>query len=313
MLLLLTIGLVVVGAIALIIGFVQDATGPIYISIACSVLAGVVLFVFSRMSRQPATAAAGGGAETAATPAFAEPEPTQAMATTTVGGDEWSDDGDFPIADYDELLVTEIVPLLSELEIDELEMVREREQSGKARSSIMRRVDALIAEREAEGPADAEEEPEYEEEPVSVAAGADDADEEPFPIEDYDELRVNEIIPLLPELYDDELEIVAERERAGANRASIMNRIEELLAEAGIELPPPRKKAPAKKTAAKKATATKKAPAKKAAAKKATATKKAPAKKAAAKKATPAKKTAAKKAAPAKKTTAKKATAAKKR
>ena len=64
-----------------------------------------------------------------------------------------------------------------------------------------------------------------------------------FPIEDYDDLRVNEIMPLLPELYDDELEMVAERERDGANRATILNRIAELL---GEEEPAA---APAKKSA----------------------------------------------------------------
>ncbi len=250
-LLLLTIGLVVVGAIALVFGFVQDSPGPIYISIACSVLAGVVLFVFSRMSRQPAGAAAGSSGATPSPSFSAEEagEPTQAIAATPAAG-EWSDEGEFPIADYDELLVTEIVPLLSELELDELDLVREREQSGKARSSILRRVDALIAEREAEAPAEDEIGDD-----LAVAGALDDVagddDDELFPIEDYDDLRVNEIVPLLPELYDDELEVVAERERQGANRATILNRIEELLSES--EEPAP---APVKKTAAKKATAT---------------------------------------------------------
>ena len=53
-LLLLTIGLVVVGAVALVIGFVTGNQPPIFISIACSVLAGFVLVVFSRMSRRQA-------------------------------------------------------------------------------------------------------------------------------------------------------------------------------------------------------------------------------------------------------------------
>ncbi|MGH9177260.1 MAG: hypothetical protein ACRD0N_01710, partial [Acidimicrobiales bacterium] len=52
MLLLVTIGLVVVGAVSLVIGFVSNSLGPIYLSIACSVIAGVVLVVFSRMARR---------------------------------------------------------------------------------------------------------------------------------------------------------------------------------------------------------------------------------------------------------------------
>lgn len=50
----------------------------------------------------------------------------------------------------------------------------------------------------------------------------------PFPIRDYDTLEVSEILPVLPELYDDELELVEQRERAGKQRAPILDRIDEL-------------------------------------------------------------------------------------
>jgi hypothetical protein len=301
-LLLLTIALVLVGAVALVIGFVGGDQLPIFISIACSLLAGGVLVVFSRMSRRQAVTPAGGPAPLAgdgeAVPdeeveeAVSEPEPV------SVGGrdHDFSPDGDFPIQDYDELLVSEILPLLAELSVAELNVVRDREEGGKSRATLLRRIDQLAEEAEAAPaaptaamPSVRDEEPEEEEEEVPVGGDEDLM----FPIEDYDELRVSEILPLLPELYDDELELVADRERDGSNRASILNRIDELL---GGAAPPPPKKAAPKKAPAKKA-ATKKAPAKKAA----------PAKK----KAAPAKKTAAKKAAPAKKAPAKK-TAAKK-
>ena len=301
---------------SLVIGFVGGEQLPIFISIACSVLAGVVLVVFSRMSRrQGAPAAASGGPaplEDEAAPAKAkarqdavsdaevedavqEPEPAAASSRG------FAADDDFPIEDYDELLVSEILPLLAELDTDELEVVRAKEQDGKARATLLRRIEQL-----AEG----------EDEPTQVVpafagrgsaasdddgdSGGGDDDELMFPIEDYDDLRVSEILPLLPELYDDELELVADRERSGANRASVLNRIDDLLGGEPEPAPAPKraapKKAAAKKTAAKK-TATKKA---------------APAKKAAAKKAAPAKKAAAKKAAPAKKAAATKKTAAKK-
>lgn len=49
-----------------------------------------------------------------------------------------------------------------------------------------------------------------------------------FPIIDYDELRVSEILPLLEELYDDELQMVAGRERATKGRVTILDRIAEI-------------------------------------------------------------------------------------
>jgi hypothetical protein len=326
-LLLLTIGLVVVGAVALVIGFVTGNQPPIFISIACSVLAGFVLVVFSRMSRRQAgpagVAAPVSAGDSAGVVSDAEVDDTVRVATAPAAA---SASTGFPIEDYDELLVSEILPLLPELDADELLEVREREEGGKARATLLRRIDQLAEESSREPEPEPEpEEDEFEPEEEADEEPDDDFDEpeptqavgavdEVFPIEDYDDLRVNEILPLLPELYDDELELVADREREGANRASVLNRIAELL---GEEEPAPApakkaaaKKAPAKKTTAKKApapakkTAAKKAPAKKAAAPaKKTAAKKAPAKKAAA----PAKKTAAKKA------PAKKAGAAKKR
>nr|ABK91966.1 conserved hypothetical protein [uncultured bacterium] len=49
-----------------------------------------------------------------------------------------------------------------------------------------------------------------------------------FPIADYDDLRIDEIVPLLPELYADEIEVVRSRERAGANRGIILRRLDVL-------------------------------------------------------------------------------------
>jgi hypothetical protein len=320
-LLLLTIALVLVGAVSLVIGFVGGEQLPIFISIACSLLAGVVLVVFSRMSRrQGAPATAGGPAPLAdqgapatsrqAAVSDAEVEEAVSEPEPASGGRAFAAD-EFPIEDYDELLVSEILPLLAELDADELEQVREREESGKARATLLRRVEQL---------AEGEDEPTVAT-PAFAARGsaaADEADDDGddelmFPIEDYDDLRVSEILPLLPELYDDELELVADHERDGANRASVLNRIEELLG-GGAPAPAPKKAAP-KKAAPKKAAPRKAAP-KKAAPKKAAVRRAAPAKKAVAKKATTARKAPAatrtvKKAATTKKTAAKKSSARK--
>ena len=117
-LLLLTIGLVVVGAVALVIGFVTGNQPPIFISIACSVLAAAVLVVFSRMSRRqagpgvaaPASAGDGASAVSDADVDSAVRSDTAPTASTTSG---------FPIEDYDELTAAQIVSQLVGLEAEE--------------------------------------------------------------------------------------------------------------------------------------------------------------------------------------------------
>jgi len=311
--------LVLAAAVTLVIGLLNSGLGLIYVSIGCSVAAGIVLALAVVRSRPDRAAAPSAGTERLR--ALEEEEAPSVTVVPTRGRrgqaaqeveeeevDETADgEGVFPIADYDDLKVGEIVSLLPELDEDELEMVREREEGGKNRSTILTRVEALAGAGVAAGARsggdgdwdvserqwdswDAEEEPaeaEAEEEAEEEIAGEDEL----FPIAEYDDLKAAEVVSLLPELDDDELEEVRDRESRGASRATVLNRIDQLL---GNEPPPPPKKAPAKKAAAKKSTA-KKSPAKKAAAKKTTA-KKSTAKKSTAKKTT-AKKATAKKAA----------------
>ena len=49
-----------------------------------------------------------------------------------------------------------------------------------------------------------------------------------FPIADYDDLTTDEVLGLLPQLYSDELDVVEERERRGATRPAILDRLAEL-------------------------------------------------------------------------------------
>ena len=292
MLLLLTIALVLIGAVALVIGFVQEAMFPIYLSIACSLGAAVVLVLFTRLSR-------GRLATTAGTVPLTDEPPLSA---------------DLPITDYDERRVAEIVPLLGDLDRSELQAVRRHEADGRNRTTVIRRIDDLLEEQSDESSDDDIEPGEDTLVGAAAAFGRDSDDDEiddgesddMFPIAEYDDLETSEILPLLDELTADELEEVADHEVDGDNRGKILDRIDALLGDepkAPAKKTPAKKKATAKKSPAKKSTA-KKAPAKKAAAKKSTA-KKAPAKKA------PAKKSTAKKA-PAKKAPAKKKSAAKK-
>jgi hypothetical protein len=177
------------------------------------------------------------------------------------------DDLEFPIADYDELRVAEILPLLEELEPDEIEVVRDREMSGRNRGVVIRKLDELsgpvgatpvgatpagaapAGRRPAapvangtrqrpsvEPPADDA----YYDEHAGYDEGYEGAEEEyddggrddrhvAFPIADYDDLRLTEILPLLPQLEPVELELVRQRELQGERRATLLNRIDALI------------------------------------------------------------------------------------
>jgi hypothetical protein len=256
-LVLLSFGLVLVATVLLVLGLLaDDGLTLIYVSIACSVLAGVVLVVATRLGRPKAGTESAGPAPLPETSAPPAPAPAPASA---------------PVADT--LPRSEPVP-----------------------------PDDSFA-------------PEPETVTVPpVETVPDEDDEDFFPIADYDDLRVNEILPLLPELYADEIDVVEEKERSGKSRATILNRLAELrevLADAPpdttaaqvlAERPAPGKKATAKRSAAAK-TPTKKAGAKKVVVEPTDATAKRAPSPSATKKQAGAKKAPAKKAAAAKKAT----------
>lgn len=371
-LLLVTIGLVLVGAVSLVIGFVSNSLPPIYLSIACSVIAGIVLVVFSRMSKRQE---AGGPSSSGFTPApsagswapppsppppppapsyrapatpAAEPAPSGAPAGRAAAAAPAVAVEDFPIEGYDTLRVSQILPALDELDVDDLDTVREREEQGKNRTTVLRRIDVLMDEGEVEKApvagatvpemddddldddegleaetednfadvADVDDEEDLSDDDMAVAEDEGTAvipavapGDSSFPIPDYDRLPVAQILPLLDDLDDDELDMVAEREEQGKNRAAILDRIDDMFeplegeAPAPIPIPappPPVKRAPAKKAVAKKVVA-KKAPAVKAGPAKRTAIKKAAVKRAApVKRPSPVTRTGTKKAVPAK-------------
>ena len=288
MLLLVTVGLVLAGLILLIVGFVQDSLTLIYLSIACAAVAGLALIVFSRLSRRGAvTVAAEGIPAAAASPSplvtagvgpahagrtmeSAPPAPRPATVARSGAGSEPRE----PVVsrqasahEEDRFHPGEPTPP---------QAVRAAAPAAPAATTRLEQVRPP--------------------EPVPVAADAgasgddewevDWGDEVLFPIEDYDELRVAEIVPLLPELDPDELEEVRDREAATKNRASILARIDELT---GNTTPPPAKPAPRKAPAAKSAPPKAPAASKPAATKKAAAATKASASKAASKAAEPVK------------------------
>ncbi len=176
-----------------------------------------------------------------------EPEPEPAAAPAAAG-----DAGELPIADYDDLRQMEILGLLDELYDDELELVRDYEDATRARAAILFRIDALLGVEGAleEGAEEAMEEARRASGGRRAGAGGDRsgagaggrsrqaADEVAWgewPIADYDDLTQLEIIPLLDELYDDELQQIRDYEDANRARAAVLFRIDALLS--GEEAP----------------------------------------------------------------------------
>ena len=160
----------------------------------------------------------------AATPSYREREP----AWQPAGGrweedDDWGDEVVFPIEDYDELRVAEIMPLLPELEPDELDEVRDRESTGKNRSTIIFRIDELLGREPLEAA------PAAVPAPAPAAAPALSRRATSFPIAQYDDLRVAEVLPLLGDLDAIGLERVRAHESARKDRATIVQRIDDLL------------------------------------------------------------------------------------
>jgi hypothetical protein len=57
-----------------------------------------------------------------------------------------------------------------------------------------------------------------------------EGDEVDFPIADYDDLTAGQILPLLPQLYADEIDVVEDRERRTKSRPEILGKLAELRA-----------------------------------------------------------------------------------
>ncbi|GAC1541149.1 MAG: hypothetical protein NVS3B12_28530 [Acidimicrobiales bacterium] len=270
-LLLLAIALVLIGVITLVIGIVSNTLAWVFISIGATVLAGIVLYVLYRIGRKEAAVGTGSVPQSApATPPAATtpvvpaptavpPAPIAAPITeefapaTSVdaardGTDDEYDDYDddmFPIAEYDDLRVAEILPLLPELDADELEVVRNHEVATKARATILARIDELaphappgygqtqaIPDADAASDIDDEEfdddefaDDELEEEQTQAPRPAPASRRGALPIAAYDDLKVAENLPLLSRLDAGQLAAVARHEEQGPNRQTVLNRI----------------------------------------------------------------------------------------
>jgi len=191
----LSFALVLVAVVLLVLGLLtSDGLGLIYASMACSLLAGIVLYVAIRMGR-PSVQEAGAGA-----PAAPAPRPAAAGR-----------------ADTTERVAAATAP---QREAMGTVAVLERDEPGPS-------ADDLLEPEEFDDEFDDEVDEAEETEEIGVADDEVD-DEDFFPIADYDDLNVSEIMPLLPELYPEELDEVEEHERATKGRVTILTRIQEL-------------------------------------------------------------------------------------
>ena len=187
----LSFALVLVAVVLLVLGLLtSDGLGLIYASMACSLLAGIVLYVAIRMGRPGMQEASAG----APAPAAARPAPISA-------------------ADAGERATAATAP---QREATGTVAVLERDEPSGGRDET-----ELLEPEEFD---DEEEDEEEDEELVDE----EELDEDFFPIADYDELNVSEIMPLLPELYPEELDEVEAHERSTKSRVTILTRIQEL-------------------------------------------------------------------------------------
>jgi hypothetical protein len=263
-LLLVTVALVFAGLVLLIVGFVQDSLSLIYLSIACAAVAGIALIVFSRLSRRRAVRLAIEGVPAAAAP----PSPLLARSRADEGMDLRPRAAPAPsYAGAEEPALTPGgagFPGEYEFEEEEVEVLEPASAPPMQPAPVLGREPlpqfAHAGAQDAPGQGHWEEPGEWEEEW---------GDEVVFPIEDYDDLRVAEILPLLPQLEADELEDVRDREVNTKARATIVAKIDELLGrEPQAPAPPPPGRLAATAPAPRRAASPtpKKAPAKRAAA-----------------------------------------------
>jgi hypothetical protein len=137
-----------------------------------------------------------------------------------------------PIPNYDALRANDVLPLLSDLSVDDLRVVRAAEAAGKTRTSILSRIDTLLSRAgvaPGSGPAKA---------PVKKAPAKTAAVKGPskaalsLPIANYDGLTVAQITAQLANLSAAELRALRTYERRHKARQGVLMKIENALARA---------------------------------------------------------------------------------
>jgi len=215
--------LVLAAAVTLVVGLLQSGLTLIYLSIGCSVLAGVVLAVAVLRGRPEPKAAAPVG-RPFTPPVSAPPVPASVGA---------------PNADpYPTTSFTPSPPAAPAPPLPAPAASRDDLATKAAGNALLGRLRGRKAEEQpvAAAPApgtaaEREPEPEPELDPATMqmpvmSPEADDG----FPISDYDQLRATDLLRRLGPLDRNQLEAVRQRETAGKNRFTILSRVDVLLA-----------------------------------------------------------------------------------
>jgi hypothetical protein len=221
--------LVLAAAVTLVVGLLQSGLTLIYLSIACSVLAGVVLAVAVLRGRPEARPATSGRS-------FTPPQRTQVPASVGAPSSaETTSSWSSPPASA----TSTPAPPPPPPSPAPRQGPSDDAATKAAGSALLGRLRGRKAESGTDGeptviaapPVDTETsapEPQPTAQ-IPIASGPAE-DEDGFPISGYDRLRATELLAQLPALDRNQLEAVRQRESAGKNRFTIMSRIDSLLA-----------------------------------------------------------------------------------
>jgi hypothetical protein len=211
--------LVLAAAVTLVVGLLQSGLTLIYLSIGCSVFAGVVLAVAVLRGRpEPRAAAPVGRAFTppASAPPAQQPASVGAPASSSTyeSAPSWTPPPSPPPPP----------PSPAPGPTDDA-------STKAAGTALLGRLRRRTEEPEAAPTPAPEPEPAYDPEPATAQyAAVPSESDDGFPIADYDRMRATDLLRQLGSLDRNELEAVREREAAGKNRFTIMSRIDVLLA-----------------------------------------------------------------------------------
>jgi len=235
------LALVVAAAVFLVIGLAGGDVGDLYLSMALCLASLVVVAVSARLSRVKAAPAASEppapvspeGAEeaeaetspVAVEAAVAAPEPVAAPAPAPVAD---------PTAGLGARLVKADRPEPTPTPVDD----------GSIWAAAPPPSEAEADEEGSPPRVDPEPEPEPEPAPRAGADAApptadDDAVAGAFPIADYDDLAVEQILPLVPQLWPEEVPVVAARERATKARPAVLDALAEAAGDPALGFPIP--------------------------------------------------------------------------
>lgn len=239
MVVLVSFALVLAAAVTLVVGLLQSGLTLIYVSIACSVVAGLVLALAVLRGRPEPKPASFGGAMSP--PAAAAPAPTRSFERApeptpepaTVGGG-WGSSSQTvstppPPPPPPPPAAARPSPQDPTQAAGAALLGRLRRKSGQAEPAAAEPPDAREPDTSETFVAEA---PPAPGDATGQIGAMPAAAGEGFPIPDYERLRATDIIGRLESLDRGQLEQVRERESATKNRFTVMNRIDARLEEA---------------------------------------------------------------------------------